>query len=305
MKMKKLVAAALALSFMAGVAGCSKVKSVTEEDVTGACEDMDFDEIDDDITESFNEDMLDDGFYFVMDRDYIEDKVAEVGPYLRISGADFGVDFDSIDGAVMFGRWEGFDDVEGMEDPEDLEDVEFQVIAGVQITLDEYDQDVLYDIADGLDDMLRKINVHIDDLSSSEYKVNKDSLFLKIHVDAVDLINSFMESDFYDALLDSAPDDDEAQEFMDALQSLTGGASLAVYVADGNILIVAGASLNCESSYLSDFCDSVGVDDPSSLPNSEVVVEGIIETLDDYTSLFSSYIDRSREAAADYEYYGF
>ena len=49
MKMKKLVAAALALSFMAGVAGCSKVKSVTEEEVTGACEDMDFDEIDDDI----------------------------------------------------------------------------------------------------------------------------------------------------------------------------------------------------------------------------------------------------------------
>ena len=291
MKMKKLVASVLALSFMAGVAGCSKVKSITGEEAVNVLEELGYEEIDADEMEDIDDpddSLISDGFYVVMDRDYIEDKVAEVEPYIRMTGMDIGIDIDNVEEATVFLRCEGIDDADDMEEPGDLEDIEINLFGGAQITLDEYDQDVLDDIEDGLDDLLRKINVDIDDLSQDEYKLNKNSLYLRLHVSVEDFIEVLMESDFYDALLETSPDDDEAEELEEALQNITGDISLAVYVSDGNILFIIGASLNCEPSFINEFCREAGVDDPTDIPSSEAVTEALIDTLDDYAALLTA-----------------
>lgn len=298
MKMRKVAASILALSVAAGVAGCSKVKSVSSEDVGEACEAIGFDEYDRDDFDDFDESSLDDGFYYFVDQDTLDEASTYIQPYLRISGMDLGIDFDNIDEVVIFGASENFEDFDDISEPGDLDDVETEVFAGIQITLEDYDQDVLYDIADGIDDMLRSANIDIDDLRSSEYKLNNDSLFLKLHVDFEDLAPAFLESEFCETLLDNAPDDDEADEFVEAVENITGHGSVAIYVADGNILIIADVAVNCLPTLLREFTAAVNVDDPSKVPNSDVVVEGIIETLDDYSSLLSRYTN-------DYEYYGF
>ena len=114
MKMKKLVASVLALSFMAGVAGCSKVKSITGEEAVNVLEELGYEEIDADEMEDIDDpddSLISDGFYVVMDRDYIEDKVAEVEPYIRMTGMDIGIDIDNVEEATVFLRCEGIDDV--------------------------------------------------------------------------------------------------------------------------------------------------------------------------------------------------
>ena len=296
MKMKKLVASVLALSVMAGVAGCSKVKSITGEEAVNVLEELGYEELNEDEMEDIDDpddSLITDGCYMVMDRDYIEDKVSEIEPYIRMTGLDIGIDIDNVEEMTMFVRCEGIDELEDVEEPGDLDDVELNLFGGAQITLDEYDQGVLDDIEDGLDDLLRKINVDIDDLSQDEYKLNKASV--------EDFVEALMESEFYEALMDSATDDDEAEEFEEALQNLTGDISVAVYVSDGNILFIIGASLNCEPTLIDEFCSEAGVDDPTNMPSSEAVTEALIDTLDDYAALFTA---RS-EYNSGYSLYGF
>lgn len=289
MKMKKAAAVVLALSMAVSVAGCSKVRSVTSEEVIDACDEMGFDEFEEDDMNGFHESSFEDGFFYRVDSDTLEEATTNITPVLRMSGLDLGIDIDNIDEMLLFGRGEGLDDFDNMEEPGDLDDVETEIFVGAQITLDEFDQDVLDDIADGLDDLLRKAGIDIDDLSSSEYRLNRDSLFLKIHVDFEELAPAFLESEFCDAVLDQAPDDDEADEFVEAVENMTGHGSIAVYVADGNILVIADVAVNCEPAILREFADAVNVDDPSKLPNSDVAVEAIIETLDDYANMFREY----------------
>lgn len=300
MKMKKAVASVLALSLMAGVAGCSKVKSITGEEAVNALEELGYEEVDQDEMEDVtdpDDDYFRDGIYVVLDHDTIEDKYTDIMPYIRMTGLDIGIDIDNVEEATIFVRFEGVDELEDMEEPSDLENVELNMFGGAQITLDEYDQDVLDDIADGLDDLLRKINVDIDDLSDDEYKLSKNSLFLKVHVSVQDFAAALLESDFYDALIETAPNDDEVEQLDEALQNITGDISVAVYVSDGNILFVLGGSVNGEPTFLSDFCSEARVADPTDMPSSEAVTEAIIDTLDDYAALFT--------ARSDYSLYGF
>ena len=102
-------------------------------------------------------------------------------------------------------------------------------------------------------------------------------------------------------LVGESVDDDEAEEFEEALQNLTGDISVAVYVSDGNILFIIGASLNCEPTLIDEFCSEAGVDDPTNMPSSEAVTEALIDTLDDYAALFTA---RS-EYNSGYSLYGF
>ena len=119
----------------------------------------------------------------------------------------------------------------------------------------------------------------------------------QVHVSAEDFAAALLESDFYDALIESAPNDDEVEQLDEALQNITGDISVAVYVSDGNILFVVGVSVNGEPTFLSDFCSEAGVADPTDMPSSEAVTEAIIDTLDDYAALFT--------ARSDYSLYGF
>ena len=289
MKMKKAVAAVLALSLAAGAAGCSKVRSVSGEDIVNVCDDMDFEEFDPDDNNDFDEDSLEDGFYFVMDQDYIEENLqGYASAAIRMSGLDLGIDFENIEEATVFGRVviDGEDDV---EDPEDLEDVEADALVGVQITLEEYDDDTFDDIADGIDDLLRKIGVDIDDLSSSEFKQNKDSLYLKINVGVAEFMEAFLDSEMWEAITDNADEDDEVEEVEEAFRALTGSVGVEIFVADGNILIVAAGSLNCEPEIADEFCSAIHVDNPGRLPNCQVVIDGIIEEIDDYADMVGGY----------------
>ena len=296
MKMKKTVAAILAMSFAISAAGCSKVKSVTGEDVVNVCEDMDFEEFDD--PHDINDDSLSDGFYFVADRDYIEDNViGNVEPYLRMSGMDLGIDLDDVEEATLFGKWDA-ENIDDVEDPEDLEDVQIDFVFGLQITLEDYDAQTLDDIVDGIDDLLRKINIDMDDLSASEFKQGKSDASLQLGLDIADSMEDFLASDFWEALTDRASSDDEIEEVEEAFSALTGHAGIEILIADGNILILVGGSLNCESELSSDFCSALNVDNPAGFPNSQILTDGIIETFNDYSGLFAMGYD-------DYEFYDF
>ena len=195
--------------------------------------------------------------------------VAGCSKVKKVTGADFVAACEKIGAEEV-----DYEDMNEVEES-DLEDGVYSVL----------DSD---DIEDGLDDLLRKINVDIDDLSQDEYKLNKNSLYLRLHVSVEDFIEVLMESDFYDALLETSPDDDEAEELEEALQNITGDISLAVYVSDGNILFIIGASLNCEPSFINEFCREAGVDDPTDIPSSEAVTEALIDTLDDYAALLTA-----------------
>lgn len=286
MKKRKLTAVILALSVVASVSGCAKVSSVSGEEVLDACEELDYDEVElDDNLRGFEQEDLEGGFYFSLEEDKLDQVETYVSPYMRMTGLDLGIDFDNVDEIIVFGNVEGMDDFDNLVRPRDLEDVEAEFFAGLQITLDEYDQDVVNDIADGIDDMLRKANIDIDDLRSSEFRLNRDSLFLKLHVDFEELAPAFLESEFWETLLDEAPNDGEAEEFTEAVANLTGHGSIAIYVADGNVFIIVDVAVNCLPALLREFTAEVNVDDPSNLPNSDIVVESLIETLDDYYSL--------------------
>lgn len=298
MKKRKLVAVILALSVAASVSGCSKVSSVSGEEVIDACEELDYDEIElDDNLRGFDPDAMEGGFYFSLEGDKLDQIELYVSPYLRMTGLDLGLDFDNIDEIIVFGNAEGMDDFDDMDRPGDLEDVEAEFLAGLQITLDEYDRDVVNDIADGIDDMLRKANIDVDDLRSSEYRLTADSLFLKLHVDFEELAPAFLESEICEVLLDNAPNDDEADEFTEAVANMTGHGSIAIYVADGNVFIIADVAVNCLPSLLREFAAEVDVDDPSKLPSSDVAIEGLIESLDDYSD---AYMRRALSYNSDY-----
>lgn len=289
MKMKKTVAAVLALAFAVSAAGCSKVKSVSGEDVVNVCEDRDYEEVDD--IYDIEEEMLEDGFYFVADRDYIEDNLpSQAAPYLRMTGLDLGIDIDDVEEITLFGQWRT-DNIDDVEDPEDLEDVEIEFVAGVQITLEDYDAETLDDIVDGIDDLLREANVDIDDLSSSEFRQTNNSAYLKLGIDVADFMEAFLGSEFWEAACDNSDDDDEVEEVEEAFSALTGKAGVEILVADGNILIVAAGNLNCEAELSRDVCSALNIDDPARFPHSELLTEGIMELLNDFSGLMSTSAD--------------
>ncbi|MBP5180334.1 MAG: hypothetical protein J6127_03490 [Clostridiales bacterium] len=276
MKLKRVMALALATAMVASVAGCAKVKSISNDDFNSACdkqgaEEVDYDEVGDD------EDLLEDGYYTVVDADQIEEIMSDPYASMYMSQIDVPLDYDDIEIMSLFVKAEGFDDLSDIEDPEDLADAQCNVVIGMQITLTEEDMvsDLFDGIADALDDNL---DYDVADFSNSEYYTGKNEGFIKINVSAQDLVAAFRESDIYGYLSDMGEDMDDLE---DVLDNLNGSICIAIYAKDNNVVIVAGFCLGEELSLLDSFCSDLGVQSPSKVPSNAEFSQAIIDAVDD------------------------
>ncbi len=286
MKMKKIMAAVLAVSVMASVAGCAKVKKITLDDFVAACEKMGAEEIDPDESGVDSDDYAD-GIYTIMDHDYIEDHADDftMSSELSMLGSsapdvDSIIDADDIDQMALFVKLdENTDDV---SDPEDFSDLDINGVAAVHITLTEADmaEEIMGNIADLLDDL----DIDVEELDSNEYYVGKNEGYLKFNISAEDLAASFAESETAGYLEMLDVDVEEITE------GITGSISVATYINGENMVVIIGGAVNNDPEYLDEFCGNLGIPTPSSLSSNTMIAEAICDYVDDTIgSMLSSF----------------
>ncbi|MBR1797079.1 MAG: hypothetical protein IJ757_03575 [Clostridiales bacterium] len=305
---RKIVAGILVTSFMLSVAGCSGIKEVTSDDFIDACEKLGADEVDPEDFDDLEPDDYEDGVYVILDQDFIEENVQDyVLMSIKVSKLDLDIDIDDVEQATFYLRVDpgvsDFMDVFDSYDDFDFDDIEADSVIAAQITLsEEYE---VPEIMDGIEDLVRRANIDVDDLNSSEWKYNNQGGYLKLHIDIADFVQAFLESDFYDTLDDLGTADD----IEDMIEDLEGDLSVAFYVSPTNVFVVVGLGLNTDSERITEFCSELNVDNPLNRPSSEVAIDAIIETLDDYSDIYASsfgrYIDLANGGSNDYDYYGF
>lgn len=281
MKFKKLVAAALVLSMIAGVAGCSKVKAISGEDFVSACENLGATEVDPDDND-VEEDALEDGIYMVMDSDCIQDSLSSseltsgVSMY-GLSTPDINsiVDAEDIEEATAYVRLsQNFDDLDSMDE---IGDADLNMVMAMQITLT--DADMVEDIMDGIADSLDEYcGIDVEDLSSNEYYAGKNEGYAKIHIDVQNLYEAFLDSDTYSLLAAFGGD---LSELEDSLSDVSGGIDTAVYINGENMVVIIGINVNDDPTYLNDVCSELKLADPSSLPANEEAAQGLVDYIDD------------------------
>ena len=289
MKFKKIVSVVLAMSMMAAFAGCSKVKSISGEDFVKACENMGAEEVDPEDSNDVDEDDYENGVYMILDQDYIEEHMSDADTSAGMYGIDTPdfsavINTDDIEEMTVFVKAD--QNIDHINSADDIEDLEMDAVAAVQITLSEDDlaEDIMANLADSIDEYL---GIDVEDLSSNEYYTGKNQGYLKVHVDAEDIVAAFLDSDIYDLISAFSEDSDEIEE---QLESMTGGVSTAFYINGENIVILIGVNVTEDNALLSDFCSELGVADPSKLPSNPEVAEGIINYVDDtFGSLISTY----------------
>ena len=299
MKIRKIAACLLTLSMLASLTGCSKVKRVTSDDFVGSCEELGAEEFEPNELEEMDLSDALDGVYVVFDRDYLEDEIPdEVKSVLVMSGLDLDIDFDDLEQVEMYLRLS----VNDATDPDDIpefEDAKIDAVAACHIALSEVYE--VEDIMDGIEDLLGKVEIDTDDFQKSEYWFNDKGGYLRLRVNLTDFVEALTDSDIYDYI----EDDDSVSEIIDDLE---GDICLEILVTGDNILVVASVDVRHEPDGLNGLCDQLRIDNPYELESSEVVISGIIRTLERYSDLTSGlrrYIERAGEAADELVYYGF
>ena len=289
MKMKRIVALALAASLVASFAGCAKVKSISNDDFNAACEAQGAEEVDYDDMES-DEDAVEDGVYCVLDSDDIEEIMSDEYTSYTLEQYDLSFDWEDVELASVFMKGSGIEDIDDISDPEDLADVEADLAVGIQITFSEDDktEDFFNSIADAMDEQL---DVNIDDLSGSEYYLGKNEGYLKINISAEDLAAAFLESELYEILGDM--DEDSLSDVEEVIDSISGNICVASYMKGENLVVVIGAGLNSDTATLDSFCSDLGIASPSKVSANAELAQAIMDMLDDQLGsmlrMFSSY----------------
>ncbi|MBR1797302.1 MAG: hypothetical protein IJ757_04740 [Clostridiales bacterium] len=286
MKLKKMLSVLVALSMVAAVAGCSKNKTITGDDFIDACEKMGAEELDPEDTEELELDDYEDGIYFIMDSDYIEEHAEEAEDVA--DDANFGgvsissglPDFESvlepddIEQMVVYMQMvqEGTED---LDDVSDIEDMEIDGVFGAHITLT--DEDIAGDFMENLADTLDDMNIDVDDLSSDEYSADKNGGSLVLHVDAQTLVEAFKDSETYD-ILTSLIDEDEIN---DSIENLTGDIGVYVHAEGVNIVVVVVGNVNVDAELGPDFCSNLGISNPTDVDPNEDFATAICDVVDD------------------------
>ena len=279
MKAKKIMAVLLAVSVIGSVAGCAKVKKISEEDFISACESMGAEEVDPEDDEP-DSDALEDGVYMIMDHDYLEEHEDDFTSALSSSVGMYGVDvpdadaileIDDVEEIVVFAKMD--ENIDDISDSEDISDLDVDAVVGMHITLT--DADKVEDIMNGLSDTLDEMGVNVEDLSSDEYYVGKNEGYLRFNIAAEDLIASFVDSDTaaYLALLDA-----DIEEYLDGM---TGDIAVATYINGEDMVIVFGAAVNNTVEYLDEFCGYLKIDTPSKLDSNTTIAQAICDYIDD------------------------
>lgn len=287
MKMKKIMAAVLAVSVMASVAGCSKVKKITHDDFVNACDKMGAEEVDYDDSNDVEESDLEDGVYCVMDSDDIEDVYSQydssssAGMY-GMSAPDFEsvIEAEDMQDMTFFVKMD--QNIDDISDAEDLSGLEVNAVIGVHITLTEADmaEEIMGNIADLLDDL----DIDVEELDSNEYYVGKNEGYLKFNISAEDLAAAFAESETAGYLEMLDVDVEEITE------GITGSISVATYINGENMVVIIGGAVNNDPEYLDEFCGNLGIPTPSSLSSNTMIAEAICDYVDDTIgSMLSSF----------------
>jgi hypothetical protein len=279
MKLRKAVALLLTVSVVGSVAGCSKVKKVTQEDFISACEAMGAEEVDPDDFSTLDDSDYGDGVYSILDHDYIEENLTSDTEDLStntmgMTAPDFTeiIDPDDIEEMVAFVLEE--QNVSDVEDVGDVEDVDVNAVVACHMTLSS--ADMTEELMGNLADFLDEYDIDVEELSSNEYYVGKNEAYLMVNVDAEMLKSAFLESDTYDLLTQFSEEDIES-----AIEGLSGSVCVGFYINGENAVLVIGAFVNNEPDSLSDFVSDLGLTDPSTLPSNEMVAEAIIGYVDD------------------------
>ena len=297
MRGKRVLAVLLAGSFVFSMTGCKNIKSVNIDDFAAAWDDYGAEEIDiDDLTsyDSDFDDKLFDGIYCTFEPGDLDDSRYMIAA-LKMYKLDLNLDLDDVDqicvGVTAYHNLEEY----SIDDVADLDDINIDFAGGIQLTLEEsVDVD---ELADGIEDLLDFIDINPDDLSSSEYRTSKNGLSLMLRVSIADIASGVLDSDLLD-IFGMRMEDDELDDFEDALENMEGDAYLYIVAEDENVVIMVGLGYNFPVQRLIEFTDAFGFEDPYRLTANQDIANGIVEAYEDRLSGTMAMIESYSEGAA-------
>ena len=278
MKRIKVIACVIAVSMLAGVfAGCSKTTKITTDTFIKACEKLKLEEFD--IGDHFDYDDIEDGVFAYADEDFIEDNPDEVESFISDLRLDDVIDVDDIASFAMAVKCIGLDTLEDLQEPEDIADIELDGAFAFQMQL--ADDGYAEDFMDYVDDMLDLANINTKDLTNKEFFVSKNEGYFRFHIDVAKLAKIVLEND---DIMDFVDEYSDADDFEDALNSLTGDVSVSVEINGTNIFVIVGGSVNSKPTVYDSFIKAFGVaNNPAKVPmNNDVVTDTLDELVDDY-----------------------
>ncbi|MCQ2516852.1 MAG: hypothetical protein MJ094_08325 [Saccharofermentans sp.] len=268
MKMKKIVAVALTLSMVIGIAGCSKSKKITTDSFVSVVESMGASEVKFSKLNRVDQDDIEEGVYSQFDGSDIED----MDGYEAVADRfDFPFEAEDIVSGAVYVRATNFD----VEEPEDLEDAEIDAIIATQITLSE---DMSDDVIEYYADLLDMISVDIDDLSDEEYS-EKDGT-LRINVDVEDLVARIPDLSIFQLLM-AFSEEDVQNTINDVIDNASGNVCLGVYVNGESVVVVIGVGYGVTPELVGDLCSDLGLESPLDVDANSDIANGIMDMVED------------------------
>ena len=279
MKRFKAIACVLCVAMLAGIfAGCSKTTKITTEKFDAACDKLGFDQYDPDDDDAPDMDALEDGFYCVIDEDYIEDNEDSLNSTLQDIGLDDVFEAEDIKSFAFAAKCTGIDGFEDIEDVDDIADLEVDGAFALQMSLN--DDKCAEDFMDYVEDMLDNVDISAKDLTAKEFYTSKNEGYFRFHVDLAKFGALILENDDIMDMFDEY--DIDSDDFEEAIGALTGDIAVSIEISGSEIFIIAGISINSKTETLDSFCKSFGaVSNPKSVPMNEKVCEEIVDNLSD------------------------
>ena len=283
---------------LAGIfAGCSKTTKITTEKFDAACDKLGFDQYDPDDDDAPDMDALEDGFYCVVDEDYIEDNEDSLNSTLQDIGLDDVFEAEDIKSFAFAAKCTGLDGFEDIEDVDDIADLEVDGAFALQMSLN--DDKCAEDFMDYVEDMLDNVDISAKDLTAKEFYTSKNEGYFRFHVDLAKFGALILENDDIMDMFDEY--DIDSDDFEEAIGALTGDIAVSIEISGSEIFIIAGISVNSKTETLDSFCKSFGaVSNPKSVPMNEKVCEEIVDNLSDNAGDLFYYIYMAQLYSSSY-----
>ena len=298
MKRFKAIACVLCVAMLAGIfAGCSKTTKITTEKFDAACDKLGFDQYDPDDDDAPDMDALEDGFYCVVDEDYIEDNEDSLDSTLQDIGLDDVFEAEDIKSFAFAAKCTGLDGFEDITDVDDIADLEVDGAFALQMSLN--DDKCAEDFMDYVEDMLDNVDISAKDLTAKEFYTSKNEGYFRFHVDLAKFGALILENDDIMDMFDEY--DIDSDDFEEAIGALTGDIAVSIEISGSEIFIIAGISINSKTETLDSFCKSFGaVSNPKSVPMNEKVCEEIVDNLSDNAGDLFYYIYMAQLYSSSY-----
>ena len=276
MNRSKIAASVLAVSMLAGVfTGCAKTTKITTDQFEKACGKLKLEEVDVDDSDAFDdEEIFEDGFYFILDEDDIEMASDSVEDFLKSTGLDDVLETENILAVGAAAKCDGIDTVSDLE-ADEIGDIEFEGAAALQITLD--DAGYVEDIMECFEDMLDTYDLDVKSLSSKEFYSSSKEGYLRFHIDVAKYSELVLDNDDVNDLADLVEVDLE-----DYIGDLKGDIAVSVEIRGENVFVIAGWAIGTKATIINDFSKAFGAAcNPMSIPMNEKFAESMIDSLVD------------------------